>query len=58
MRPTTRLVLVLLGIFAAACADISSPTRPPFKASEPQFDIIDSSMCRSGYNIANGRCND
>ncbi len=57
MRPFIRLLVVVLGVAATACADAANPTAPPLRPTTPRFDI-DSSMCRSGYNMAQGRCND
>lgn len=57
MRSTTRLLVVLFGILAAACADITTPSPRPLAPTAPSLDVIDSSMCRSGYNMSNHSCN-
>lgn len=57
MRPSTRLLIVLCGVIAAACADATSPSPAPLKPTTPALDVIDSSMCRSGYNVSNRTCN-
>lgn len=57
MRPTTRLLVVLLGVVAAACTDLTTPSPRSLAPTTPNLDIIDSSMCRSGYNMSNHSCN-
>lgn len=58
MRPHHRLLFVALTVALGACADIATPSPRQLKPTTPSLNIIDSSMCRSGYNMAQGRCND
>lgn len=60
--PAKRLITVIAAIgLIAACENPSAPvpatSRLSLPTDAPRFDIIDSSMCRSGYNVTQGRCN-
>ncbi|MEP6730051.1 MAG: hypothetical protein ABJE10_05415 [bacterium] len=57
MRPYARLIFVAVGIILGACAGVTEPTHAPMKPTAAARFDIDSSMCRSGYNISQGRCN-
>ena len=58
--PAKRLFLITSAIaLVTACASPTAPTSAQSRIAQPtaaRFDI-DSSMCRSGYNTAQGRCN-
>jgi hypothetical protein len=60
--PAKRLITVIAAIgLIAACENPSAPvpktSRLTLPTDGPRFDI-DSSMCKNGYNVANGRCNE
>ena len=60
ISPAKRLLAVVSAIaLVAACS--SNPTQPaPSRIAQPtapRFDV-DTSMCKSGYNIGQGRCDD
>ena len=57
--PAKRLFMITSSIaLVAACASPTAPTtsRIAQPTSATRIDI-DSSMCRSGYNVGQGRCN-
>ncbi|MEO8336352.1 MAG: hypothetical protein ABI664_15340 [bacterium] len=59
LSPAKRLFVITSAIaLATACASPTAPTtsRIAQPTSATRIDI-DSSMCRSGYNNAEGRCN-
>jgi hypothetical protein len=51
----TRLVLLILSLFAGACSDVMAPTihapQAPLHTEAPGPD----GTCRSGYSVATGR---
>jgi hypothetical protein len=60
--PTKRLMTVIAAIgLVAACDNPAAPVPTTSLASQPtdgpRFDVVDSSMCRSGYNVGQSRCN-
>jgi hypothetical protein len=59
LSPTKRLFLIISAIsFVAACSNSTAPEPSRIaQPTSPRFDI-DSTMCRSGYNVGQGRCND
>lgn len=57
MRAPLRFTLVLISVLIAACAEATSPRQSELKPGVPQLDVVDSTMCRSGYNVSQGRCN-
>jgi hypothetical protein len=61
LSPAKRLIVITSAIsLVAACASPTAPTSPQSRIAQPtgpRFDG-DSTMCRSGYNTAQGRCNE
>jgi hypothetical protein len=57
--PAKRLIMITSAIaLVAACASPTSPTTSRIaQPTAPTRIDIDSSMCRSGYNNAEARCN-
>jgi hypothetical protein len=58
LSPTKRLFVIISAIgLVAACSDTTAPAPSRIaQPATPRFDI-DSTMCRSGYSVSQGRCN-
>ena len=58
LSPTKRLFVIISAIsLVAACSDTTAPTPSRIaQPAPPRFDI-DSTMCRSGDSVSQGRCN-
>lgn len=59
LSPAKRLIMITSAIaLVAACASPTAPTVSRIAQPTVATHIeIDSSMCRSGYNVGQGRCN-
>ena len=61
ISPAKRLIVITSAIaLVTACASPTAPTPAQSRIAQPTTPSFDgdSLMCRSGYNVGQGRCND
>jgi hypothetical protein len=58
-RPVARFIPLLLALGLAACGNPTSPVSRQTRVAPTAraYDIVPDTTCRTGYNVAQGRCN-
>jgi hypothetical protein len=58
-RHVARIIPLLIALGLAACGNPTSPVSRQTRVAPTRsaYDVLPDTLCRNGYNVAQGRCN-